>query len=202
MKYGYIRVSSKEQNIDRQMTALLQAGISEKQIFIDKVSGKDFKRGRYRALLRKMGEEDELYVKAIDRLGRNYEEIIEQWNLITKIKNVHIIVIDCPLLDTRQQINGVTGKFMADLVLQILSYVAQVERENTHQRQMEGIQEAQNKGIKFGRPAMNLPEEFEQVADSWKQGGVSLRKGARMLGVDSHTFAKWLRQNCIEKGRI
>lgn len=138
-KYGYIRVSSKDQNVDRQVVALLEVGIKQKNLFIDRQSGKDFDRKEYKKLVKKLRAKDELYIKSIDRLGRNYEVIIEQWHFLTKEKSVNIIVLDFPLLDTRHQINGLTGKFIADLVLQVLSYVAQIERENIKQRQAEGI---------------------------------------------------------------
>lgn len=151
MKYGYVRVSTKEQNIDRQLTAILNKGIEMNKIYIDKASGKDFNRTKYKKLMKKLKEGDELYIKSIDRLGRNYDEIIKEWNTITKEKNADIVVLDFPLLDTRTKVNDLTGKFISDLVLQILSYVAQVERENTHQRQMEGIKEAKKRGVKFGR---------------------------------------------------
>ena len=162
-KYGYVRVSSKDQNIDRQVVALLEMGIVKKDLFIDRQSGKDFDRKEYKRLIRKLKSKDELYIKSIDRLGRNYEEIIEQWHFLTKEKSVEIIVLDFPLLDTRHQVNGLTGKFIADLVLQILSYVAQIERENIKQRQAEGIQLAKEKGVKFGRPKIALPENFEEI---------------------------------------
>ena len=162
-KYGYVRVSSKDQNIDRQVVALLEMNIAKKNLFIDRQSGKDFDRKEYKKMIRKLKAKDELYIKSIDRLGRNYEEIIEQWHFLTKEKNVDIIVLDFPLLDTRHQVNGLTGKFIADLVLQILSYVAQIERENIKQRQAEGIQLAKEKGVKFGRPQIALPENFEEI---------------------------------------
>ena len=192
-KYGYVRVSTKDQHIDRQMSAMLEQKIPSNQIFVDKESGKDFKRRRYQVMLRHLQKDDELFIKSIDRLGRNYEEIIEQWNLLTKLKNVHIIVLDCPLLDTRNKVNGLTGKFIADLVLQILSYVAQVERENIRQRQKEGIREAISRGVKFGRSAMGVPLEFSEIASDWSQGDISLRKGAKILGVSPQTFSKWLK---------
>jgi len=194
MKYGYIRVSTKEQSIARQLTPLLDEGILKKNIFIDKVSGKDFDRTKYQAMLGVLQEDDELFVKSIDRLGRNYDEIIEQWNLLTKIKNIHIIVLDCPLLDTRNQIHGLTGKFMADLVLQILSYVAQIERENTKQRQQEGIREAKKRGVRFGRTTTPLPQDFDYVALKWRRGEVSLREGAKMLSIDTRTFSRRLKK--------
>lgn len=138
-RYGYVRVSTKDQNAARQVEALLRLGIEQKNIFMDKQSGKDFNRREYKRLVRRLKSEDELYIKSIDRLGRDYDEILEQWRYLTRAKNTDIIVLDFPLLDTRKQVSGITGKFIADLVLQILSYVAQVERENIHQRQMEGI---------------------------------------------------------------
>jgi Site-specific recombinases, DNA invertase Pin homologs len=194
MKYGYIRVSTKEQKIERQEVAILQEGVLMNHIYVDRVSGKDFERKRYQKLLKKLEEGDELFIKSIDRLGRNYEEIIEQWNILTKVKNIHIIILDCPLLDTRNQANGITGKFIADLVLQILSYVAQVERENTRKRQMEGIKEAKKRGVQFGRTAMPLPDNFNQVAMQWKEGEIGLRQGARILEIDAHTFSRWLKK--------
>lgn len=145
-KYGYVRVSSKDQNIDRQVVALIESGIEKKNLFFDRKSGKDFDRKEYKRLIKKLKANDELYIKSIDRLGRNYEEIIEQWHFLTKEKDIEIVVLDFPLLDTRHQVNGLTGKFIADLVLQILSYVAQIERENIKQRQAEGIQLAKEKG--------------------------------------------------------
>ena len=149
MKYGYVRVSSKEQNIDRQMTAMKEHGVAKETIFIDKATGKNFNRKGYKRMIRKIKPGDEVFIKSIDRLGRNYTEIIEQWKVITKKKKADIIVIDFPLLDTRKKVNGLTGTFIADLVLQVMSYVAQIERENTHKRQMEGIREAKKKGVHF-----------------------------------------------------
>lgn len=195
MQYGYVRVSSKEQNIDRQMTAMSEAGIPKKNIFIDKASGKDFKRRGYLRMLRRLKPEDEVFIKSIDRLGRNYDEIIGQWRKLTKEKEVNVVVLDFPLLDTRNQLHGLTGKFAADLVLQILSYVAQIERENTHIRQMEGIREAKKKGVRFGRPRQAIPENFEEVARQCRNGNVSLRKGAALLGVSHTTLAKWIKEN-------
>lgn len=195
MKYGYIRVSTREQNIDRQLTAILKEGIEMNQIYIDKASGKDFNRKNYKKLIRKLKVGDELYIKSIDRLGRNYDEIIKEWNLITKEKNAEIIVLDFPLLDTRTKTCDLTGKFIADIVLQILSYVAQIERENTHQRQMEGIKEAKKKGVKFGRPKRELPDKFYEIAIIWREGEISLREGARMLKISHSTFSRKLKEN-------
>lgn len=194
MRYGYVRVSTKDQNIARQMSALTDSGIEKKYIYIDKESGKDFNRKNYKRLLKKLKAEDEVYVKSIDRLGRDYDEIIKQWQVITKEKEAHIIVIDFPLLDTRKQGQGLTGKFIADLVLQILSYVAQVERENIHQRQLEGIREAKKRGVSFGRPRKEVPKDFDSVAKAWQEGKVSLRVGAKCLGTNHTTFDRWLKQ--------
>ncbi|MFM1515233.1 recombinase family protein [Helcococcus ovis] len=194
MKYGYIRVSTKEQNIDRQLSAILKEGIQLNKIYIDKASGKDFNRKKYKTLIKKLKKGDELYIKSIDRLGRNYDEIIKEWNTITKEKNADIVVLDFPLLDTRTKVNDLTGKFIADIVLQILSYVAQVERENTHQRQMEGIKEAKKRGVQFGRRNKEIPEEFYTIARKWSSKKISLRMGAKLLNVSHTTFSKWLKQ--------
>ncbi len=144
--------------------------------------------------MRKLKEGDELYIKSIDRLGRNYDEIIEEWNKITKDKKADIIVLDFPLLDTREKSENLTGKFISDMVLQVLSYVAQIERENTHQRQMEGIKEAKKRGVKFGRPKQEKPDEFMEVVKLWQKGEVSLRTGASILGVSHATFSKWIKE--------
>lgn len=199
MKYGYIRVSTKEQNIDRQLTAILKEGIEMNIIYIDKARGKDFNRKKYKKLIRKLKAGDELYIKSIDRLGRNYDEIIKEWNVITKEKNAEIIVLDFPLLDTRTKTCDLTGKFIADIVLQILSYVAQIERENTHQRQMEGIKEAKKRGVKFGRSKKDVPKYFEKVANQWSKKEVSLRSGAKQLNVSHTTFSKWLKEKGYER---
>ena len=194
MKYGYVRVSTKDQNIDRQMTAMRGANVPIDKVFVDKISGKDFNRPQYLQMLKVLKEEDELYLKSIDRLGRNYEEIIEQWNILTKIKNINIVVLDFPLLNTKNHINGITGKFIADLVLQVLSYVAQIERENTHQRQQEGIKEAKQRGVKFGRPPLSLPGGFDELAFLWQEGAISMRRASDELGINHKTFAKWVRE--------
>ena len=199
MKYGYIRVSTKEQNIDRQLTAILKEGIEVNKIYVDKASGKNFNRRKYKKLIKRLKEGDEIYIKSIDRLGRNYDEIINEWNLITKIKNAEIIVLDFPLLDTRAKVNDLTGKFIADIVLQILSYVAQVERENTHQRQMEGIEEAKKRGVRFGRIKKTIPKEFYGMAEKWCRNEISLREAAKQLDISHTTFAKWLKDNNYTK---
>ena len=166
--YGYIRVSTKEQNEDRQRIALAEFPVPEENVFMDKLSGKDFNRPQYRKLLRRMRPGDVLVVKSIDRLGRNYEEILNQWRIITKDKRVDIVVLDMPLLDTRQTGRDLTGTFVADLVLQILSYVAQTERENIRQRQREGIEAARMRGVRFGRPRKAVPEDFDHFRLEWQ----------------------------------
>ena len=193
-RFGYARVSSKDQNLVRQISALKEAGIDKRNIFTDRQSGKDFDRPGYRKLVEKLQKQDELYIKSIDRLGRNYNEILEQWRFLTKVRGINMIVLDFPLLDTRHSSGGVTGEFIADLVLQILSYVAQVERENTHQRQKEGIREAQRSGVRFGRPRIPIPDEFDKVADAVRQKKISLRKGAGMLGISYTTLRNWMKR--------
>ena len=194
-KYAYIRVSSKDQNIARQVKAMKEIGILDQDMFIDKQSGKNFYREQYQLLLQKLQSGDELYIKSIDRLGRDYDDIQEQWRYLTKKINIDIIVLDFPLLDTRNQVNGITGKFIADLVLQILSYVAQVERENTKQRQAEGIRIAKEKGIKFGRPSIPIPEKFEEIYKLWKVNKISKRKAAKMLNTNHNTFSNWTKRH-------
>lgn len=191
-QYGYVRVSTKEQHTDRQMMAMEKAGIMRNHIYEDKQSGKDFERPQYKKLIRKLKSGDVLYIKSIDRLGRDYDEIIQQWRKITKEMEVDIVVIDFPLLDTRARENDLTGIFIADLVLQILSYVAQVERENIRQRQKEGIEVAKVKGIQFGRPKKELPPDFSIVYGQWTKKHISAREAGRRLGVDHKTFCKWV----------
>lgn len=193
-KFGYARVSSKDQNLARQISALKEAGIEENYIYCDKWSGKDFDRPSYKKLICDIHEKDELYIKSIDRLGRNYYEILEQWRYLTKVKKINIIVLDFPLLDTRCSAGGVTGEFIADLVLQILSYVAQVERENIHQRQIEGIREARKRGVHLGRPSIPIPEGFYAVAEKVRKQKMSLREGAKVLGVSHTTLKKWIKE--------
>lgn len=197
-QYGYIRVSSRDQHIDRQVKAMEKAGLTRKQMVADYQTGKHFNRKNYQKLVKKIKKGDELYIQSIDRLGRNYEEILAQWRYLTTVKQIEIIVLDFPLLDTRQPVQGITGKFLADLVLQVLSYVAQIEREHIAQRQMQGIEEAKKKGIRFGRPPKEYPANFYQVATLWQQGSISLRKGAEILQVSHSTFARWLEQNQLK----
>lgn len=169
MRYGYVRVSTKEQNINRQMSALAFENIPQNQIFIDRASGKDFDRTEYQKLLTVLQADDEIVIKSIDRLGRNYDDILEQWQLLTKTKKVHISVLDFPLLNTKNTSDTITGKLISDIVLQVLSYVAQFEREQIKQRQMEGIREAQKKGKKFGRPKLIVPNNLPDVIAQYKK---------------------------------
>ena len=193
MEYGYARVSTKEQNEQRQLIALREFGVAERQIFVDKQSGKDFERRSYQKLLRKLKKGDTLVIKSIDRLGRNYDEILEQWRLITKERQAAIVVLDMPLLDTRQSKN-LTGVVIADIVLQLLSYVAQTEREFIRQRQMEGIAVAKANGVRFGSEPMKRPPEFEAIYPKWQAGELSARAAARQIGVSHQTFLKWTKQ--------
>ena len=193
MIYGYIRVSTKDQNEDRQRIALINAGVPPRNIILDKLSGKNFARPGYRRLFKKLKPGDTLFIKSIDRLGRNYNEILEQWRCLTKEKKIEIVVLDMPLLDTRRG-KDLTGELIADIVLQLLSYVAQTEREFIHQRQAEGIAAAKARGVHFGRRATPLPPEFEDVYHRWKKKNLSARKAGKLLGVTHQTFLKWAKQ--------
>lgn len=187
MEYGYIRVSSKDQCEDRQMDALTKAGIPEDHIFTDKQSGKDFDRVQYVKMIRTLKRNDVLYIKSIDRLGRNYEAIIDEWNAITKKIGADIVVLDMPLLDTRKG-KDLMGTFIADLVLQILSFVAETERRNIKQRQAEGIAAAKARGVKFGRPPMELPEGFNEVIQMIERGQITQLEGAKRLNMPVTTM--------------
>ena len=191
--YGYVRVSSTDQNEDRQMIALREVGVPEKNIFMDKQSGKDFDRPNYKKLVRKLKVGDLLYILSIDRLGRNYEEIQKQWRILTKEIGIDICVIDMPLLDTR---NGkdLMGTFIADLVLQILSFVAQSERENINKRQAEGIAAAKAKGVKFGRPEKAVPDDFGKIVKAWEQKKLPLAEVLRQCNMSEATFYRRLRE--------
>ena len=167
MVYGHVRVSTKDQNAARQISALMNEGVDEKNLFVDRKSGKDFQRKRYQSLLRKIKPGDVIFIKELDCLGRNYTEIIENWRLITVEKQTDIVVLDMPLLDTRKRGNDLTGRFIDDLVLQILSYVAETERRNIRQRQAEGIAAAKARDVHFGNPGILLPENFSAVVDRW-----------------------------------
>ena len=185
--YGYIRVSTREQNEDRQVIALREVGVPERNVYIDKQSGKDFERPQYKKLLRKMKKDDLLYIKSIDRLGRNYEEILQQWRILTKEKGVDIVVLDMPLLDTRRG-KDLMGTFLSDIVLQVLSFVAENERTNIKQRQAEGIAVAKAKGIKFGRPPLPLPDNFYEVHKAWRSKKITLKQAAEACNMPVGTF--------------
>ena len=185
--YGYVRVSSKDQNEDRQMIAMSEMGVPVENVFIDKQSGKDFNRPQYKRLVRLLKEDDIMFIKSIDRLGRNYEEIIEQWRLITKDKRADIVVIDMPLLDTRRG-KDLMGTFLADIVLALLSYVAENERKNIKQRQREGIDAAKARGVKFGRPAEPLPDNFREIYQKWATRDITMTEAANMLSMPLSTF--------------
>ena len=188
--YGYIRVSTREQNEARQLAALSGLHIPSGNIYLDKQSGKNFDRPAYCRLLRRLRSGDVLYILSIDRLGRNYDDILEQWRIITKQKGADIVVLDFPLLDTRARLEGqdLTGRFVADLVLQILAYVAQKERENIRQRQAEGIAAAKAKGVHFGPLPRAMPDSFEQLRRAWRDKRISLRAAAEACGVPRSTF--------------
>lgn len=185
--YGYMRVSSKDQNEDRQRTALLDLGVPEKNIYMDKQSGKDFERQQYKRLLRKLDENSVLFIKSIDRLGRNYSELNEQWRIITKEKKSDIVVIDMPILDTRREKN-LLGTFISDIVLSLLSYVAENERINIKQRQAEGIAAAKARGVKFGRPTLPIPENFKQMHEEWRAGKITIKEAANACNMCTKTF--------------
>lgn len=185
--YGYIRVSSRDQNEDRQTMAFQELSIPEKNIFIDKQSGKDFDRPSYKRMVRRMKKDDLLYIKSIDRLGRNYEEIQEQWRVLTKEKGIDIVVLDMPLLDTRRG-KDLMGTFLSDIVLQVLSFVAENERTNIRQRQAEGIAAAKARGVRFGRPPCPLPESFHEAYQLWKSGKLSGTAAAKACGMPLSTF--------------
>ena len=185
--YGYIRVSTRDQNEDRQLIAMREIDVPEKNIYTDKQSGKDFERPQYKKLVRKLKRDDLLYIKSIDRLGRNYEEIQNQWRLLTKDKGVDICVIDMPLLDTRRG-KDLVGTFLSDIVLQVLSFVAENERVNVRQRQAEGIAAAKARGVRFGRPPRPLPENYHSAYQRWKAGKITGTAAARECGMPLSTF--------------
>lgn len=191
--YGYVRVSTKDQNEARQMIAMQEFGIDEKHVFLDKQSGKDFNRPKYQKLIRKLKKGDTLVIKSIDRLGRNYDEIIEQWRIITKEKEAAIVVLDMPLLDTRQG-RDLTGTLIADIVLQLLSYVAQTEREFIKRRQAEGIAVAKANGVRFGARPKEKPMGYQACYEKWQRGEISARTAAKQLNVTHPTFLKWTQE--------
>jgi len=191
--YGYIRVSSRDQNEDRQRIALREAGVTEENTYLDKQSGKDFHRPQYKRLLRRLRKDDLLCIKSIDRLGRNYREILEQWRIITKEKGADIVVLDMPLLDTRRG-KDLMGTFLADIVLQVLSFVAENERSNIRQRQAEGIAAAKARGVRFGRPEKVPPEHFAATVRDWKAGRLTASQAAARCGMSESTFYRRLRE--------
>nr|WP_242955947.1 recombinase family protein [Faecalibacterium sp. An58] len=195
--YGYVRVSTREQNEDRQLDALRRVSVPEKNIYIDKQSGKDFDRPQYRKLLRRLKRDDLLYILSIDRLGRSYQEVLEQWRFLTKEKGIDLVVLDMPLLDTRLG-RDLIGSFLADVVLQVLSFAAENERENIRQRQAEGIASARARGVRFGRPLRPLPQQFPTLCRAWQDGQLTLRQAAAACGLPPSTFydrARRLRQD-------
>ena len=185
--YGYIRVSSRDQNEDRQLLAIQQLSIAQENIFIDKQSGKDFQRPQYKKMVRKLKKDDVLYIKSIDRLGRNYAEILEQWRILTKSKGIDIVVLDMPLLDTRRG-KDLMGTFLSDIVLQVLSFVAENERENIRQRQAEGIAAAKARGVRFGRPEKELPDNFEALIQAWEREQLPLSDVLDLCQISQSTF--------------
>jgi len=195
MLYGYARTSTKEQHIDRQITALLAAGVERKNIFIDKQSGKDFNRPKYKKLFRRLNSGDVVFINSVDRLGRDYEENTEQWRILTKEKHVDIVVLDMPLLDTRARYSGdLMGKMIADIALYFLSFEAQNYRTRLLERQAKGIVEAKKRGVRFGRPLIEKPTEFEAVKSDYKAGEFSSRVAAELLGVSQTKFLEWIKE--------
>lgn len=189
--YGYIRVSTKEQNEDKQWLAMKEYGVPEGNVYVDKQSGKDFDRPGYRQVLEVLCENDVLVIKSIDRLGRHFDELLEQWRIITVEKKAGIIVLDLPILNVGLE-NDLLGKVVAQLMLTLMSYMAETERDNIRQRQAEGIAAARLKGVHLGRKPKEIPEEFENVKTLWEEGECSATAAARRLGVDFHTFKKWV----------
>ncbi len=193
MEYGYARVSTIAQNLDRQLEELTKLGLDEKHIYTDKESGKDFNRTNYKKLCRKLKPGDVLFIKAIDRLGRNYNMVLDEWRILTKEKGIDIVVIDMPLLDTRIEGKNLVGKFIADVVLQVLSFVAENERETMRQRQAEGIRIAKQKGIKFGRPATAIPDNFKEIASLYNQKKITSSAALELSGLTRGTFYRKLK---------
>ena len=192
-KYGYVRVSSKDQNEDRQVFAMLEFGVEKANVFVDKQSGKVFDRPKYKHMLRKLKSDDTIVIKSIDRLGRNYQDILEQWRMITKEKKAAIVVLDMPLLDTRQG-RDLTGTLIADIVLQLLSYVAEMERSLIKQRQAEGIAAARQRGVRFGPPTKERTATYYQCLELWNAGKITARAAAAQIGIHHKTFLRWARE--------
>ena len=193
MNYGYARVSTTAQNLDRQLDELTKLGIDENHIYTDKESGKDFDRKNYKKLVRKLKPGDVLFTKSIDRLGRNYNMVLDEWRFLTKEKGVDIVVIDMPLLDTRIEGKNLVGKFIADVVLQVLSFVTENERETMRQRQSEGIRMARLRGVRFGRPSVAVPQNFKTIVDSYKNGEITSSKAVQLSGLTRGTFYRKLK---------
>ena len=192
--YGYARVSSRDQHLSRQLDAFAEFGISKKRIYSDKSSGKDFDRPAYKRLMGKLRRGDTLAIKSIDRLGRGYDQILTQWHAITREIGAYIVVLDMPLLDTRERPGDITGALIADIVLQLLSYVAHIERENIRQRQAEGIAAAKARGVSFGRPRKEKPETWPTVRDAYRQGSLTRKEASACLDVSEGTLARWLKE--------
>ncbi len=199
MTYAYIRVSTRDQNEDRQLIAMRELSIPEKNVFLDKQSGKDFERPQYKKLVRRLKPDDLLYIKSIDRLGRNYGEILEQWRILTKEKCIDIVVLDMSLLDTRRG-KDLMGTFLSDIVLQVLSFVAENERTNIRQRQAEGIAAAKARGVRFGRPPRPLPENYHSAYQRWKAGAITGTTAAKECGMPLSTFR--YRAEIYEKAKL
>ncbi|MDD3171838.1 MAG: recombinase family protein [Bacilli bacterium] len=198
MNYGYVRVSTINQNINRQIEEMYKLNLTDETIFVDRLSGKDFERPNYQLLKRKLKKDDLLIIKSIDRLGRNYNMIIEEWSDITKSIEANIFVIDMPLLDTRVEGKNLVGKFISDIVLQILSFVAETERDNIRQRQAEGIRIAREKGVHLGRPKYILPDNFEEIAKKFKRKEITNVIAAKILNMNRGTFLKYVKQYKIK----
>lgn len=198
MKYGYVRVSTAQQHIDRQIDALLELGLDKSCIYIDYESGKDFNRKNYKKLIRKLKKDDLVIIKSIDRLGRDYNMIIEEWRLITKEKEADIMVIDMPLLDTRIEGKNLVGKFISDIVLQVLSFVAQNERETMKVRQAEGIKTAKARGVKFGRPRITLPDNFKIIAKQYLNKEITNKKACEILSMTRGSFFRYMKELNIQ----
>ncbi len=197
--YGYARVSARDQNLNRQLDALMAFGVDK--LLAEKASSRDFNRPKWKKLVESLREGDTLVVKSIDRLGRNYEEVINEWRMITKEKKASIVVLDMPLLDTRNRHDNITGTLIADIVLQLLSYVAQIERENIRQRQAEGIAAAKARGVKFGRPQKKRPPQYQTVKESYLTGTITKSRAAEQMGVSAGTFGKWIREDAAGQNR-
>lgn len=191
--YGYIRVSSTDQNEDRQLIAMRDASVPNRNIYIDKLSGKDFNRPMYQRMIRRLRKDDLVYIKSIDRLGRNYKDVVEQWQYLTRVKQVDIVVLKMPLLDTRRG-KDLMGTFLSDIVLQVLSFVAENERSNIKRRQKEGIEAAKARGVKFGRPPAIIPDNFTEIYEKWQKKELLAIQAAAMCGFSRSTFYKKARE--------